>query len=162
MVYQNRWFLTPSLSCYLFITIMGDIYYWKSCRLWYPHPTLFMDGPLYENDGLGPPLNICCEFLWFIQGVPPICWQLRTKFWKLKNHICQKVSPVLKFLGKKLLDGTLKLGVIGSIFKLNTKKMGWHTISPLEYLAPWHFLPLADLDRYSLWIIVPPEQSPPQ
>ena len=47
-----------------------------------------------------------------IQGVPPICWQLRTKFWKLKNHICQKVSPVLKFLNKKLLDGTLKLGKI--------------------------------------------------
>ena len=27
-----------------------------------------------------------------LQGVPSICWQLRTKFWKLKNHICQKVS----------------------------------------------------------------------
>ena len=47
-----------------------------------------------------------------IQGVPLICWQLRTKFWKLKNHICQKVSPVLKSLGKKLLDGTLKPGKI--------------------------------------------------
>ena len=46
----------------------------------------------------------------FIQGVPPICWQVRTKFWKLKNHICQKVRPVLKFLRKKLLDGALKPG----------------------------------------------------
>ena len=28
-----------------------------------------------------------------LQGVPRTCWQLRTKFWKLKNHICLKVSP---------------------------------------------------------------------
>ena len=28
-----------------------------------------------------------------VQGVPPICWQLRAKFWKSKNHICQKVNP---------------------------------------------------------------------
>ena len=47
-----------------------------------------------------------------LQGVPLICLQLRTKSWKLKNHICQKVSPVLKSLNKKLLDGTLKLGKI--------------------------------------------------
>ena len=44
----------------------------------------------------------------YLQGVPPICWQVQTKFWKLKNYMSQKVSPVLKFLGKKLLDGTLK------------------------------------------------------
>ena len=48
------------------------------------------------------------HYIYIIQGVPPICWQLRTKFWKLKNHICQKVTPDLKSLGKKLLDGTLK------------------------------------------------------
>ena len=50
--------------------------------------------------------------LYNIQGVPLICWQLQTKFWKLKNHICQKVSHVFKFLGIKLLYGTLKLGKI--------------------------------------------------
>ena len=48
----------------------------------------------------------------YLQGVPPICWQVQTKFWKLKNYMSQKVSPVLKFLGKKLLDSTLKLGKI--------------------------------------------------
>ena len=44
----------------------------------------------------------------YIQGVPSICWQLRTKFWKLKNHICQKVRPVLKSLNKNLSDDILK------------------------------------------------------
>ena len=48
----------------------------------------------------------------YIQGVPPICWQIWTKFWKLKNHICQKVSPVLKSLHKNFSDGTLKSGKI--------------------------------------------------
>ena len=48
----------------------------------------------------------------YIQGVPPICLQLRTKFRKLKNHISQKVSHVLKFLNKKLSDATLKPGII--------------------------------------------------
>ena len=43
-----------------------------------------------------------------VQGVPPICWQVQTKFWKLKNHICQKVSPVLKSSNKNLLDDILK------------------------------------------------------
>ena len=36
----------------------------------------------------------------YIQGVPPKGWQLWTKFWKLKNLIWQKVSPVLKSLNK--------------------------------------------------------------
>ena len=46
-----------------------------------------------------------------IQGVPSICWQLQTKFWKLKNHM-SKSKPCFKILGKKLLDGTLKPGKI--------------------------------------------------
>ena len=41
--------------------------------------------------------------------------------WKLKNHICQKVSPVLKFLNKNLLDGTLKPGKIKLEVSLNLK-----------------------------------------
>ena len=56
-----------------------------------------------------------------IQTVPLICWQLRTKFWKLKHHICQKMSPVLKFLNKKLSDGSLKPGKIKSEVFLNLK-----------------------------------------
>ena len=38
-----------------------------------------------------------------------------------KNHIRQKVSPVLKFLGKKLSDGTLKLRKIKLEVFLNLK-----------------------------------------
>ena len=45
-----------------------------------------------------------------VQGVPPICWQLRSKFWKLKNHM-SKSKPCFEIFGK-LLDGTLKLGKI--------------------------------------------------
>ena len=61
--------------------------------------------------------NLLFFFLWlksqfyfwiYIQGVPPICWQLRTQFSISYNHLCQKVRPVLKFLWKKLSDGTLK------------------------------------------------------
>ena len=63
-----------------------------------------------------------CSLLTFdIQGVPPIGWQLRTKFWKLKNHIYQKVSLVLNFLNKKLSDGSLKLGKIKLEVFLNLK-----------------------------------------
>ena len=43
-----------------------------------------------------------------IQGVPSIWKHVRTKFWKLKNPICQKVSPVLKSLNKNLSDDILK------------------------------------------------------
>ena len=60
-------------------------------------------------------------FFWLIQGVPPKGWQHRTKFWKLKNHICQKVSPVLKSLNKNLLDGILKAGIIKLEVFLNLK-----------------------------------------
>ena len=54
--------------------------------------------------------NALCDSreLCYIQGVPPICWQLRSKFWKLKNHICLKVSPVLKSSNKNLSDHILK------------------------------------------------------
>ena len=48
------------------------------------------------------------ELAWFWICVPSICWQLRTKFWKLKNHICQKVRSVLKSLNKNLSDDSLK------------------------------------------------------
>ena len=57
----------------------------------------------------------------YLQGVPPKGWQHRTKFWKLKNHICQKVSPVLKSLNKNLLDGILKAGIIKLEVFLNLK-----------------------------------------
>jgi hypothetical protein len=39
----------------------------------------------------------------------------------LKNHICQKVSPVLKSLNKNLSDGTLKSGKIKLEVFLNLK-----------------------------------------
>jgi hypothetical protein len=39
----------------------------------------------------------------------------------LKNHICQKVSPVLKFLNKNLSYGTLKPGKIKLEVFLNLK-----------------------------------------
>ena len=39
----------------------------------------------------------------------------------LKNHICQKVSPVLKSLNKNLLDGILKAGKIKLEVFLNLK-----------------------------------------
>ena len=56
-----------------------------------------------------------------LKSVPPKCWQLRTKFWKLKNHIWQKVSPVFKFLNKNLSDGILKPGKIKLEVFLNSK-----------------------------------------
>ena len=78
-----------------------------------------------------------------VQGVPPICLQLRTKSWKLKNHIRQKISPVLKFLNKKLLDGILKLGKIkfkvflNWISKKNVKSEKWFcTLPPQLIMSP--------------------------
>ena len=73
-----------------------------------------------------------------IQGVPPICWQLRTKFWKLKNHICQRIRFVLKFLNKNLSDDILKPSKIklevflNWISKKNFKfqKKIWHQTPP--------------------------------
>ena len=43
-----------------------------------------------------------------IQSVPPIWKHIQTQFSIFQNHTCQKVRPDFKFLGKKLLDGTLK------------------------------------------------------
>ena len=53
-----------------------------------------------------------------IQSVPPIWKHIRTHFSFFLNHICQKVTPDLKSLGKKLSDGTLKPrgGRAGNIF----------------------------------------------
>ena len=77
-----------------------------------------------------------------LQVVPPKGWQLRTKFWKLKNHIWQKVSPVLKFLNKNLSDGTLKLGKIklkvflNSKSKKNVKSEKWFCTLPPQLIMP--------------------------
>ena len=82
-----------------------------------------------------------------LQGVPPICLQLRTKSWKLKNHIRQKISPVLKFLNKKLLDGILKLGKIkfkvflNWISKKNVKSEKWFCTLPPQLIMPAAPLP---------------------
>ena len=78
----------------------------------------------------------------YIQGVPPKGWQLRTKFWKLKNHIWQKVSPVLKSLNKNLSDGTLKPGKIklevflNSKSKKNVKSEKWFCTLPPQLIMP--------------------------
>ena len=61
----------------------------------------------------------------YVEFVPPICWQLRTKFWKLKNHIpMSKSKPCFEILGKKAFRWYLETwkNQIGSIFKLNIKK----------------------------------------
>ena len=79
---------------------------------------------------------------WLLQGVPPKGWQLRTKFWKLKNHIWQKVSPVLKSLNKNLSDGTLKPGKIklevflNSKSKKNVKSEKWFCTLPPQLIMP--------------------------
>ena len=83
-----------------------------------------------------------------VQGVPPICWQLRTKFWKLKNHICQKVSPFLKSLNKNLSDGILKPGKIKLKVFLNwISKKVWNSKKKNSSLPPppttFHHHPLA-------------------
>jgi hypothetical protein len=51
-------------------------------------------------------------------------YEIRSRFWKLKNHKCQKVSPVLKSLNKNLSYGTLKLEKIKMevIWNLKSKK----------------------------------------
>ena len=53
-------------------------------------------------------------------SVPPILKHIQTHFSISYNHICQKVTPDLKFLEKKLLDGTLKPGKIKSKVFLNS------------------------------------------
>ena len=40
-----------------------------------------------------------------IQSVPPIWKHIQTHFSIFQNHICQKVTPDLKFLGKKVFFG---------------------------------------------------------
>ena len=110
-------------------------------------------------------------FFCLIQGVPPICLQLRTKFWKLKNHICQKISPVLKFLNKNLSDGTLKPGKIKLEVFLNLKsKKGvksekWFcTLPPPHLIHPhplaitvkflcriWHLFLILNLKILPIW-----------
>ena len=61
----------------------------RGIKLWKYYGSIITSSPMQRRLNSGNLL---------IQGVPPICWQLRSKFWKLKNHKCQKVSPVLKFL----------------------------------------------------------------
>ena len=68
------------------------------------HSCLIWLKPHFFNAWVNPILSAVSV----VQGVPPICWQLRTKIWKLKHHICQKISPVLKFLNKKLSDGRFR------------------------------------------------------
>ena len=77
-----------------------------------------------------------------IQGVPSICWQLQTKFWKLKNHLCQKVRPVLKFLNKNLSDDILKPSKIklkiflNWISKKSVKSEKWFCTLPPQLIMP--------------------------
>ena len=68
------------------------------------HSCLIWLKPHFFNAWVNPILSAVSV----VQGVPPICWQLRTKIWKLKHHICQKISPVLKLLNKKLSDGRFR------------------------------------------------------
>ena len=54
----------------------------------------------------------------------------------MKNHICQKVSPVLKFLNKNLSDGTLKLGKIKLEVFLDSKSKKNSNSKRKSYPAP--------------------------
>ena len=60
-----------------------------------------------------------CHWLYIIQSVPPICWQLQTQFCNSRNRIFQKVTLVLKTLWKNLSGGTLKLNKVKSEVFLN-------------------------------------------
>ena len=99
-----------------------------------------------------------------IQGVPPICLQLRTKSWKLKNHICQKISPVLKSLNKKLLDGILKLGKIKFKVFLNwmskkgVKSEKWFCTLPPQLKMPPAPLPPG---KKKVFCTLPPQMIMP-
>ena len=111
-----------------------------------------------------------------IQGVPSICWQLRTKFWKLKNHICQKVSRILKFLNKNLSDRTFKLGKIKLEVFLNwiSKKVHLSTsvghpvygtpffanFSSIRTLENWQKLE-CHMFKFYFWLFYPLQQMKP-
>ena len=73
----------------------------------------------------------------------------------MKNQICQKVGPVLKFLNKNLSDGTLKPGKIKLEVFLNLKsKKGVKSEKWFCTLPPPHFI-------HPHPLIIPPAPPPP-
>ena len=72
-----------------------------------------------------------------------IGWKLPTNFCYLKNHIFQKVRPVLKTLWKNLSDGTLKLNKSKLEVFLNWISKTILFVLPLIYFG---------IDKKSIWI----------
>ena len=106
----------------------------------------------------------------YIQGVPSICWQLRTKFWKSKNHICQKVRSVFKSLNKNLSDDILKLSKIklevflNWISKKSVKSEKWFCTLPPQLIMPPTPLPPGKKNFFCTLppqLIMPPAPLPP-